>query len=498
MIRPALFLAFFVAASASFAELPRMLVVQRKSHEFGQEATPLKVFEHFAKEMAEDGRVKVISWTTEDPIFNRALEGMHIVDDPTDEEINMLAKKLEIKYTFICEATRVEAKLHPRAELFMTGRRGTIWTSGPRSAKESVSEVVTINGRPDWENSAKSLAHTWSQQLILGPLKDLVSGSATNFNPGEVSLTGITIDAAAGKEAMDHANKLIESGRADMAILYLKDAIDINPFEPERRIKLMELLSDQGLYELAADEGRRAARLSIDHPELWLYAAKSWVAAGKPEEAKADINEALARGVNTPLTHQLLGDIALIAGDYSKARDEYSISLEKGSTLKTQVGLALAFALDGKADQATAMLEKTKQPENGLTESDYAFVIDLCEGAIKPVIKVMADLPPRIRTGREKEATIRDAASVESKTKGMAAIIAWISPSKRHLQSQGSRDLAHKLLNQSAQEILSFAKGTDPDSGAEAVLSLGEALKELSHARETYRIERLYGEIPKL
>lgn len=497
MIRPALFLAIFAAATATRAELPRMLVVQRKSHEFGQEAVPIKVFEHFAKEMAEDGRVKVISWTTDDPTFVRALEGMHIVDDPTDEEINVLAKRLEVKYTFICEATRVEAKLHPRAELFMTGRRGTIWTSGPRTAKESVSEVVTINGRPDWENSAKSLAHTWSQQLILGPLKDLAGGANTNFNPGETSLTGITIDAAAGKEAMDHANKLIESGRADMAILYLKDAIDINPFEPQRRIRLMELLAQLGLSEQAADEGRRAARLSLDHPELWLYAAKSWVTAGKPDEAKADINEALARGVNTPLTHQLLGDIALIAGDYAKARDEYSISLEKEVSLKAQVGLALAFALDGKADQASLILEKAKQPQEGLTESDYAFVIDLCEEALKPMIKVMADLPPRIRMQRDKDAAIKDAASVESKTKGMAAVIAWVSPAKRHVQSHGSRDLAHKLLNQSAQEILSFAKGTDPDSGAEAVLSLGEALKELSHARETYRIERLYGDIIK-
>jgi hypothetical protein len=50
--------------------------------------------------------------------------------------------------------------------------------------------------------------------------------------------------------------------------------------------------------------------------------------------------------------------------------------------------------------------------------------------------------------------------------------------------------LAQKLLTQAAAEILQFVRSSNPDSGDEATLSLGEALRQTAEAHRDYNAER--------
>lgn len=476
-------------------DLPLLFLVQKPAaFALGQEAADINVTAEVADALREQGKVNVVRWADDDPEFKKVSEGVSLTEGQTDELISEFARRLKARYILVIEASRMKEQLYPRADLFQSGRRGTLWTTGPKRPQGGDSIVVKVGDRVDWRATAVSLGKTWSLQLNQGPFKDLKAGVDIP-NPVAPTDTGpraprVELGATAGAEALDQAKSLVESGRTDLAILYLRDAVDANPFEPERRILLSELLDRRGFASQSADEGRRAARLVPDRPELWLVSARSWLLAGQPEEAKQDVQEAMARGSDTPLTHRLMGDILLMQGDLVKSRDEYSVSLEKADLPRTRLGLAVVFSLTRQPELSKAVLEPVKIGPEGLSINDYSFVIQLAEPSVRTLAKDLADFMPRARTSKDKASITSEAQELVRRSSALEGLLALILPPRRHAPSHQARVLAHKLMLQASEEALSFVKGTDPEAEMEVVLSLAEALRQLNTSVNQYRDEQ--------
>ncbi len=487
-------LSFFCLAAAR-QDLPLVFLVQKQTAEaLGPEATDLNVTESVSEALKAEGRVSVVRWSQQDETFKTLSESTSLTEGPTDELISEFARRLKARYILVVEASRLKGRLYPRADLFQVGRRGTLWTTGPKRSQGTESIVVMRGSDIDWSATGSSLAKTWALQLSQGPFKNL-QPEVEMPNPGAPSEAGpraprVELGASAGAEALDQAQSLIDSGRTDLAILYLRDAVDANPFEPERRILLSELLDRRGLALQSADEGRRAARLVSDKPDLWLVSARSWLIAGRPDEAKMDVQEAMARGADSPLAHRLLGDINLMQGDLAKARDEYSIALEKEDKPRTRLGLAVVFALTRQPELSQAILEPVKTGPNGLSITDYSFVLQLAEPSVRALAADLAAFMPRARVSKDKEAIAKESEALVRRSASLASLITLVKAPPRHSPSHEGRILAHKLMLQASEEAHSFVKGTDPEAEMEVVLSLAEALRQLNTAVDAYHDEQ--------
>jgi tetratricopeptide (TPR) repeat protein len=475
-------------------ERPVILVVQKSTaKEFGEDAIDLPMLDNMRQELAEDGRLAVVAWQRKDRTFVEATSAIPLPDPPTEGVIFEVGRRVRARYTLVIEATRYKGLVYPRADLFQSGRRGALWTTGPRRSAAGNSQVIKVGEDIDWQATAQSLARTWMIQLSQGPLRSIGLGDTTLPNPLASRQEDIRprpdLTAAAGPEALSTTEDLVRRGQVGAAIIYLKDAVDANPFEPERRVRLMELLNLQGLPAEAAQEGRRAARLTADRTDLWLVSAKSWLLAGRPEEAKVDVNEALARGADGPFSRRLLGDIALIRGDLARARDEYSLSLEQSDTTRTRLGLAISFSLIGQPDLARAILTKEPAVAGELAPGDYAFLVEMLGPVTSTITQSISALGPAARRAPKDPAVVAEAERMERQSLALQELLVLVSPPAAHKRSHDSRVLAHKLMYQASQEVLSFAKGGDPEAGLEIVLSLGEALRQFMIASDAYRAE---------
>lgn len=496
--------------AAAFAAPSQVLIVQRPDPHAPADALPMKMDMTVAEVFDKDGRVVPVVWSETDPLFRTYMDERKVFGplvNPTDADIAKTARAINAKYVFTLSATLIDDKLYPRAVLNQVGRGGNLWTYGQGEKEASFSVAVMVDNVPDWSATMRSVAQTINEQLIAGPWKDLTGrpieaggdgGDVTNPPVTNEYAEGVipppVVDAAASKAVMEQAQKYIDDGRTDMAILLLEDAIDLEPFEPKRRILLVELLSEQGLYEQAADEAQRAARLSVDNADLWLAAARCWMLSGKPDEARADIQEALARGADGFLAQRLMGDIRLLDGQLPQAIEHYQKAIAFEDRFQARIGLAIAQGLSGQKDAALKTLSEMKTPDGTMSPESYAFTVELIDLATRELSRRMSNVMPALRT-KGKEALPR-AEEVERQATSLAEILSQIPPPAVHAPSHNERVLAHKLLSQSTLEMIAFARTGNADYGDESVLNLAEATRILGNVRELYKAERTYGPQP--
>ncbi len=495
-LRAALFLGAACAASAYAA--PEVLVVQIMRGEAPEESVELNLASEVADELSKEGRVVPIVWSLSDPVFRlSAEEGLipRFKENPSDKEISDTAQKLRVKYVLTVQAYRYNGILFPRAYLYEVGRNRPVWEFGPENQGNVSSFVVNVNGQPDWIATSRSLANTWATQLNLEPFKDLARRDPTFNNvtgPGIGTTVpgGVAIDASAGKEALDKAQELIEKGRTDLGVLYLRDAIDVNPYEPDRREMLVELLLDLGLVSEAADEAQRAAELTGSGSEIWLLAARCWISAQQPEKADTAIKEALARGGEGPAAKRILGQIRLLEGRPQEAVDLLSEALEAEESFEAYMARGLAYALLGNASASAADLEQVEADSKPLTVRLYMYCVSMISERGRILARRLADLPSLVATTTNPDQALAMAESIESETDGLATFLTKVTPPLVHQKSHATRDLAHKVLRQAALEALSYARGVNPDAKLESALSLGEALKLFRAVEEQMALER--------
>ncbi len=512
-------------ADAGQESRPQVLIVQIPQLKERDVDINLLLDTYLADELDSLGQVDPVTWSLTDPVFRGWLDAGKIKGgmEPTETNARELARSLGIPYVMVIAAIKNEMMAKPTARLYRTGGNRPIWAFAdikpggsysptvtvdgkvdPKRTKDLLETIsnsnagskgftVLVNGMPDWDSTARTIARTWTQILATSAFKNFPEHRRVNVEPGHRGANKTDpaqLPISAGGDPSAQVDQYLQQKRPDLAILVLRDAIDQNPFDAGSRARLAWLLFDQGFPAAAAEEARRAAKLSPKDIELWLLAARGWMIAGNPEEAQKDVNEALSRGGKDVSTRSLLGDVYLLQGKYESACEEYTLSIQAGPKPEAIAGRAIALAMMGRPVQSQADLDFLKGIPASKLGRAYDMAIQLVEFTDEHLAENLRTLPPAIRLAPKSPEVVIRAQLAERLARALSGLIAAIPCPPEHQKSHQGRDLAQKLLSQSAQEILDFARTGDGEIGQEAVITLSEGLKRLPIVREYYRIER--------
>jgi tetratricopeptide (TPR) repeat protein len=512
------------------AEVPRVLIVQRMVPKENDVDLNLRMDSILAAAFDEVGQIDPIVWSNTDPVFRRATESgliPRMLDVPTDHELRGIARKLGCQGVFVFTVVKREGQVWPIANLYRVTSGRPMWQFGELRTGQRYEPVVRVdgkvdeektkqlleqygdgslartsllievNGRPDWNMTAKSLANTWVAILrdgVLSPLEvrpriegDLPPQGDDRILPTQPRLEILSDNPQA---AIARAEKLESDGDPDLAVLVLQDAIDVAPFDPLPRAKLAELLFRQGAYRHSAEEAIRAARLSPEQNALWLLAAKSYVALRESELAREAVNNALARGIQSSSLYDLLGDVYLLSGDWTRAVESYSRSLGMGPRPKALVGRAIAFALLGRPEEVRSDLGALLDSNPEAVSDVYELAVELLEPMTESIVAELRELPPLLRLQPRYPGHITRAHKANLQALSLAALLEQLPVPNRYSSSHNGRLLAHKLLVQCSSELLDSIQSGSKDALDESVISLSESTRLFPEVRKLYQFER--------
>jgi tetratricopeptide (TPR) repeat protein len=526
-MRPAVVVALTAVCSASFAA-PEVLIVQRLSGTEGAFNVP--VGQRLAEELDVEGRVQPILWSMTDPIFRAYVDDGKLprfVENPDDKTIRDYAGRLKVAYVLIVEAVATELNVVPQANLYVGTRTRPMWSmvreenrGKPRlvvvedgkvdeektqQIREKYSDVINdgyvntmtvlIDGQPDWDSTARTLARTWTRILAEGPFSQLEPMRRTFAPDPDPGLTfpgagGVT-EPPATEAALERARLLAADGEVDGAILVLRDAIDADPFAAEARLQMAQLLLQRGHAQVAAEECERGAKITDKPGAFWALAADAWIHAGESDKALNAANEAQARGVATPELLQTLGDVWLLKGEPKKALGFYNGAIEKDKSARALVGRAIALAFAGDSEGAVRDIEEA-QGQSPLPLELYQRAMAVLDAELPALTEALKTIPMGVRVQNGPD-MLPEATALQAKTSAVVELMVRVRVPERHAESHRLRDLACKLLAQSAVEVLAYARTKNEDASLEAAISLGEALKVVPRIAELFQFERKYG-----
>lgn len=528
LARPLLVIAG-IAISITVPAKPSVLIVQRLAKD--KEAHNIPVGQKLAEQLDLEGRVAPILWSMTDPIFRVYIEEKKLpgyVSNPDDRVVRDYASRLKVAYVLIVEAVATNDVVRPQATLYDGLMHRTLWSmirdekrgvprlvvskdgkideEATKTLREKYAEIlsdgtlatmtVLINGQPNWDNTAESLARTWTQLLAEGPLKTHEPqrrifapepGPALTFKgpPIQQAAPSLAID-----DAMVRAQTLVKENRSESALLVLRDAVDAAPFDLRPRLELIELLISQGLYELAANEAERAVPFTENQGVVWARAADAWIQAGDTEKALLCANQSVARGLVDFGVLQVLAEVWLQKGDIEKALKFYDQAMEQESSQRAYLGRSIAKAISGDKEGSLRDL-MAAQDTNLVPLVLYQRTMSLIARTIAPTAESLRKIPQFYRVGKTEVAEV-EAVRIQQSLSALVELLVRFKVPEKHKQSHSTRDLAYKLLKQSSVDALAFAKYGNEDSALESAISLGEALKLIPQIEEQFRVERKY------
>ncbi|HMS54367.1 MAG TPA: hypothetical protein PKA27_03110 [Fimbriimonadaceae bacterium] len=520
-------------AGLSLAATPQMVIVQEWAKpEKGQDLN-VSIGNYLAQELENQGRVAPILWSITDPYFRAAIDDGILKspsEHPTLDEAQKGTSKLKADYLLYVYAKRDKDMILARAQLFHRGR--LIWQDPSKeSAEEAVARrklerldeqarqrgvdvpqrpehsgfrslAVSLDSELDIENAALSLARTWGMVLASGPLKDLKPrpvAQTPDADPGtQPTVTEVpearTVD---NKDLIVEVQKALTKGNTDLAINMLRDAIDVEPFDFERRRMLIETLMATGHFEVAAGEARRAADLMPDQVELRLMAARAWLRVGDADEAQVDLNEAVVRAPDSAVTRQLLGEMSLMKQEVASAIEHFTASIDRAPKAESLFSRGVALVLSGMPKEAERDFEQAKVL--GLAEDPnaqnlrFGTVSSLLDAGIAKQAIGIRDLISKARLNRKDQVVGESLGKHIAFVAGMRDLVDRVKAPKHHEVSAEHRALALSLLHQCMTEIQDFLRSGDDEVLSDATLSLGESLKHLGTARDLQKAERQSG-----
>lgn len=508
-MRHALAPILLVLITRSALAAPEALIVQRLLAD-KTPATNLRFATELANELDAEGRVVPIVWSMSDAIFRTYVDENRIrvkADDPSDDEIASLAKRMKVAYVILLSAEKKEGRVIPYVELFRGADRRAVWTFGDKERKSAgnnpkvsvtVTSVVLVNGLPDWENTSRSLAYNLVMQLGREPFKSLTphtKRAAPEPEKGALPPAGEPVKlpekpAPLDQTVLTRVDALLKQGLQVEAMNLLRDAVDAAPFDAARRERLIKLLLERGETEEAADEARRACRLAPERIDFKVLAVRSWLALGQLTEAESDLNDVLARGGGSPEVQTLRAELFMARGEPGKALEAYTAASSGGPPrYDAALGKALAVALSGEAEQCARLMGSLPEASESERLVAYRWAMRTLEGVVDKAVDAVRTAMQLGRSSPKAPETIAAGQRSEKLAAGLATFATGLTPPGAHKASHERRDLALKLLAQAATEASAYDASGDEDTGTEAALSLGEALKQLRAVQQQYQQE---------
>lgn len=494
-----------LGAAVSAAQ-PVVLVVQEKLPLADGADPNVLIGPAVADELAASRRVRTVLWSVGDEEFVRWIQPEDVRVDVTHPDLKQaqgIAKRNDAEFVLWARASRTSQGVRPSAVLYHRGRK--VWSFDPKTSdprlptgvRVSKQEqerwqrdaeavlatsgmlIVIVDGQPDWNATAVSIARTWRSQLEQGPFARLAPAPSTDVP------AGLTLDTLPGPpdadKLLDEAARHRASGDRVAEAALLRRAVDTRPNDPAARLLLAQALLALGLPSEAEAEAVAGARAATDPTEHWLLAADARIALGNLDGSRDALRRMLASGGEPAVTEPV---IDLLEGDSAGA-------LAKLKPLvgpRAAVWRAVASATLGLAEDLQAELGLLTGAERRLEERDYALFVIVLERFVQSIPDELRLLPAVIRSG-EADAK-RRTAQAAVRADCLSTLIKELESPARHARSHGGRRLAHALLHQAARETLLFAETGDEDARLDAALSLTEAVRNLEAVRELHAAER--------
>jgi Flp pilus assembly protein TadD len=475
------------------------------------------LLEMIASYLDEDGRISPVAWTMTDRIYRTAADAGQVPKSefPTEDIAEKAAATLKCDYILYVSIWRDQNQMLAKSRL--VHRNKQIWHD-PK-VDEKLIEVMKANAKNDPEkkpfdearmrfriltvhilnedgtfDTLRTLARTWTEQLFLAPFKEMQPRPRMNSIQNEGGVATIPNPPPAEKvdnqELLTKVMAMMAKGDRAGAITAMRDAVDIAPLDTERRRVLVEVLSASGFHAEAAKQARRAATILEKPTEMYVLAAKSWLAADNPAEAQLDLKEAVSREPESASVRALLGELSLREGKYEDAVKHFSVSIERGEDSGVLFQRAIAYVLNGDGAKARADLERAKSlgltPALMVQKNLYAGAINMISAAAIRTGSDFRDLVQKIKQKPFESGWGEEVDTIRMRCDSMQLFLKELTPPAIHSPSHGERSLGIKLLLESITLMESFLKETNDDVLAEAHISLGEGLKRLLDAREMY------------
>jgi len=468
--------------------LPKVLIIQPSTD---QNASPVFLGDALAQSLEGEGKLDPIVWNQTDPIFRDAVLDGRVKDtpNPTPEEVQLAAKALGCDYVIRLGVAIKGTQL--TGDISMMKAAAVVWkdtqTMDPGRASAN-----------DLNNTVRSVARTWAIQISTGPLHDLKAEPKPPETPapsqGQLPNAAPPTDPlptpADSAKAVTEYQRLMTAKQIEQATTVLREAVDVSPLDPKLRVMLIKHLSQIGRSREAAEEARRAAILLPDDPDLRAIAAQAYIDSGQNNQAEDQLNEALARNPEDPVTRGMLADIALNGLKAQAAKDHLEVALKKAPSKDFAYRIALCDAILGDpaavqtdVDHATSIAEWSQQ------EGSYKFCMKVLDQALDQGIGDLRSLYQRASVKPNdpdvKQATEQQLAILSAR---QTLLDGWTAPTI-HRNSHGKRSLALKLLAQSLSELKAFLADGSQDTLTDANIDLGEAIKQISAAKNTLTVE---------
>ncbi|HZH97785.1 MAG TPA: tetratricopeptide repeat protein [Fimbriimonadaceae bacterium] len=514
------------AASAISQILIVQIPVKGKNNPDGDRS----LIQILAQDFDDDGRIAPIAWGLSDPFFRAAVDDGILKNPPAVpdfEQAKAAADKLKAEYLLVVSIWTKEGTLKARAQLYRRGK--LVWKDPDKddqqlkleeknqkiaedAARKNGQEMetedaedrnartfsITVGGKLDLDSGLRSVARTWTQLLFSEPLKQFTPRPRASDPAPEQGGKPEVIEAAPvrkidNKQLMTEVMKLLATGETNSAITILRDAVDAEPLDVERRRGLIMALDESGQSGLAAQEARRAAELMPDQVEFRVLAARCWTAEGNVDEALKDLNEAVARDPSSPATRLLLGEMSLAKLQIEPAMEHFNFLAAQAPSSDVFYGRALARALSGDGEGARKDLAESGKlkttTETAMTGAKYRHLMLVVEASVNQSGDEIRSLQQRARVQAGNPELPKVTLELLSKVQALSGIVESSTPPKANAGSHERRLLALNLLVQCLTDMDNHFKDPTQDLISEATINLGEAIKQMAAAKEAYATE---------
>lgn len=490
-------LALLLAAACAQARagaIPEIVIVQTIVPDVGEFNPNVAAANFFAEELDDEGRVFPIVWSMTDPIFRASVDEGILAKpsiSPSLAEAVEGAKRLKAEYLLVFEAYREADFILCKAKLYRGSRE--VWKDDRRMAS-------SIDGSFAFENTMRTLARTWTKVIAQGPLKDLPPRKREQTpEPDPGSAPPVVAEAKDppvppnNQQVLVEAMKLLSARRIAEALNLLREAVDEEPLDVERRRALISAYLQVHENALAALEARRAASLFPEQIEFWTLSARAWLAAGNKDEALKGLNEAVARDPESPLTRMLLGELQLAALRFSFALEHFDKAVQRSPSAESHFRRAVARFLNGNLEGGLLDLSEARRlettPDVAAETSRYRFAVEILRelaGADG------ADIPTMIQRAKVQHTDAELRSSFQAlaiRIGGASALAQSLVAPEVHRNSHERLVLALNLLSQCLSDARAHLVAPSEDLLAEATLNLGEAMRHLRAAGDAFARE---------
>lgn len=490
-LRSLLVLAAAISPLAAKADVPKILIVYQSVTDKLPDATGFlddpyaTTANYLAGYLDESGRVTSVLWGMTDANFRQAvLDGKLDVDVETisDKGVNKAADVLKVGYVLRIRTITKAGRTLAEAELLKTGRK--VWSDR--------GEVqVTIGGSISTSDACRSLANTWQAKLFIGPLKDLNSAPVVEtpkLDPGQVRppVEGVTEEPAINNADLIATVKgFREEKKLGYAIAALRDAVDQAPFDPERRLLLIEVLIESGQFVAAAECASGGANLVPQETRFRDASISAWIAAGSPDKAQDLLNLALTKTPEDPKLRLLVADISLSQGKPEAAIPHLESAAVASDSGDIRLRLAQAFAMTGNSETAKTHLLAARKL-NAAEAARYPVVFDQLDSATTAEMISLRDLIPRLIVSNQQASARAELKAIVSRNDARIALLEEWKTAPELAKVNEMALLAYKLFALAIDGLVSYSETRTEATLLDSRIDLAEALKLAREAREAF------------